>query len=633
MPIERAPGRTFSTGVEGVQNLHRAQEVGKRTLQNGVSNAVITEVRANGAYRVAGIERELFTTGDAKGLLVGMIVQVGWRHGEPQAILSHNARRAQFTPPPPSGVPGVELLLAAPAVSGDITGTKLDVWFRNQNQTTLLNVREKIAAAGFVGGAPGFTSIIGLELLGWGLDQRRFVVSFGNPIAAGVTKSILAVFKFTVPRSTITAPAKVVLERTYDLGTLTNVLGTTSYLQTSPGGVGGSMTPVLGSALEKGWFLYISNPTLGTVSVSIGSPGNFTMLQIVTAGLASVVLTKDKHLIANFRVGIGNNYGQSQVPPAEWFFPFVVDLTTGTTLFNGFNARTTWGLPDSQIFDGVNFSVGSGGGFNTFTSFKGGASVHMVPTPAGNVLRFFATGTGLAGNNASFKWAGVRIGLGPLTLVFSESAPGPTVTTVGVGVRSTNSRHVMWLRVANVVPPASLSSYNFKEGLHITDLGPGEALAVTDAVVLADRDSIITLMDETPYLVRPQLLWLGRNDLRTVEPAGAVTLAALLVAAGLAGVSAGPRRKTKFASYTTGSGSPTVPIAPPASGTPLVITLPPGLAVTDLKPIPTAAAFLAVDVLDNYDVSGHQDPVVGAEIYVSNPGRSRVQYMTPNGET
>ncbi len=155
MPIEFTPPRRLLTQFQHGQTPQRAQDLGQKTLGDGVTEEVITEVLGRGRYGIVGTT--LKTSGTSPDLRAGQIVPVAWVGGVATVILAHTARRAQFAP---SGALITGGVVEELFISGS-SGSK-EVWFRNDHQTTNLALH----------------SVLGEDPLevGWGAHPSAFYV-------------------------------------------------------------------------------------------------------------------------------------------------------------------------------------------------------------------------------------------------------------------------------------------------------------------------------------------------------------------------------------------------------------------------------------------------------------------------
>lgn len=113
----------------------------------------IEAVVGDGRYRVGG---DVLPTKGKAQLSVGQRVHVLWRRGRRERILTHQWKRAQPHPTMGGGGGVVEALFIAPV------GATLDVYFRNDQQVTMLVSRATLDADPMV--------------VRWGVDGRSFVV-------------------------------------------------------------------------------------------------------------------------------------------------------------------------------------------------------------------------------------------------------------------------------------------------------------------------------------------------------------------------------------------------------------------------------------------------------------------------
>lgn len=542
--------------------------VGLANRRRKVTLERVDAVTQDGRVIVRG--RALPITGRVP-ILPGEQVAVAWQDGEPVVVLMNEGRRSGNPPAlaPPAGAVVEELFLAPQAAGGQD-----DVYFRNATQTTLLTggspprtCRAQIAAAGFTITAGSYS------LRGWGLDHRRFVVQFTN---LSPLHPMLAVFRMAGDEETpITTKASAKLERTYDVGASGLALGTVTWDQNIFNGAHLSTQVVLGVLVSTGYTRFVG----------------LALAQTIGGGITGVVLRKDRHLIVGVNATIVNQDGSlAGFGTYHWQFPFVVDLTAGAVLFNGFDAHGSW---PGGVYDGAHFinASSTGGAFDGDVNSFGGAMVQMVPTKRGNALRLFAA---VRGNQAlvgaTFQWVGSRIGASPPVTIFQFQSS--TTDSSHIWPITWNQRYVMWARargssasfggVAFTDPFASvLTAYDFKEGLHVADLGAGEVLAVVDKVALTDRDAIIAHLDTTPFLVSLGLLYQDFDDLRVLRST-----------------------KPHFAVFRAGGGV----LTPFPAALKTLGALSP---FDDLKAFRRAEEFILAEFADDYDVSGHSDPVVG----------------------
>ncbi len=161
MKIGDAPPRTLATMLERLKRDRAAHG----TSSKHVTMETVEAALAGGLFQVLGVPCP--TTGDGRNVAVGARVPVSWKGGAPDVIIEHHAQEAQ----------GVSALLGAGGIVEELffaaNGQGLvDVWFRNDQQLTALNL------TGFVGALPDSQL-----LLGWGLDAKSFFVATGDPEA------------------------------------------------------------------------------------------------------------------------------------------------------------------------------------------------------------------------------------------------------------------------------------------------------------------------------------------------------------------------------------------------------------------------------------------------------------------
>lgn len=516
-------------------------------------------------------------------IIAGETVVVAWKDGKMELVMLNQGRRGGAAALTPVGGQIVEMLVMAPL---DATSANTqDIWFRNSEQVTLLKsnqrtCREQLTDAGFVIGAGSYT------LFGWGMDHRRFVVGFTN---LATVHPVLAVFKLAGDeRTPITGTATAKLESTEDIGASALSFGTMTWFQAP------SLT--LTTPLQLG--------TLLSTGYAVFTP-SLALAQTADASISEVVLTRERHLIVSVRVRIvDQDNSLAGFGSVNFFYPFVVDLTAGTVLFNGITSQGIW---PGGVYDGAHFiNLGVGAFDRTSPTSKiGGAEVRMVPTRRGNPLRVFAAVRASAfgvipGTGSAFQWTG--------THVLGDPASATTIfqiqdaTTDGSHIWPItwrDRRYVLWARAAGsstsfggfaIQDPfaSALTQYSFKEGLHVTDLGTGEtidAAKVLDTVVLTDRDLIIAFLDTTPFLTSVALLYQDFTDLRIRRP----------------------RVTPHFSVFRNARGV----ITPFPAPLPTVGEL---AAVDDLKAFTADQEFILTDIADDYRVSGHSDPVVGYSV-------------------
>lgn len=137
-PIWGTPARTLNVAVERIAHDVRP---GAAPTSDAITVETLQAVRANGRGVVLGVE--LPTAGPAR-LTAGQLVHVGWKRGRPVVILAGKVRRAQFPDVSEGGAAGgvvEELFIALSPLTGLV-----DVWFRNDQQVTNLNIRSVLPA-------------------------------------------------------------------------------------------------------------------------------------------------------------------------------------------------------------------------------------------------------------------------------------------------------------------------------------------------------------------------------------------------------------------------------------------------------------------------------------------------------
>lgn len=598
MPIQNNPPRQIGTSIQRSQNDQYAVERGGGAF-NGITEEAITATNADGSYAVGNTW--LTTSGVSQPINVGDIVKVGWHGGKPVVILSHTARRAKFVPPPPVGGPIVEMLLAAPTATFAVNHSldSLDVYFRNANQTTLLKCRDQITAAGFVIATGSFTLLANA----WGLDHRTFMVQFINQTN---NHPIIAIFHVSGSATTsITGSAQAKLTTTIDVGASLLALGSMSWTQNVLGGFSATTALVLGTLVSTGYSVF----------------AGLTQVQRASGTIRNACFTKDHHCIISLDMLIANQPGGGGGLSAEFFYPYLIDLTAGTVLFNGIAQQAVW---PTTIYNGASFiSVGpglydeSGTGTN---AWDGGAQFYTVPDTTGNASRLFVgvrafyTGGNISLAGKIQQHVQARdVSTGVVATIFP-------LTTYAVGdsshlaLLSADSRYVMWMRAspgslsspqAFEFPHASaLATYDFKEGIHITDLGVGKLIGVTDAIPLTIQTDIESFLDQAPYLTSTALMWEDHNDLRVaVDPNSTVP---------------NSRVAPEFVNFR--ANSPTGPVISVPFTLPLRRLGSIQQQVATLKAIPTTKQYIVDMVVAQYTVSGHQDMVVGYGIFNNSSG-------------
>lgn len=612
MPIINDPSRQIGIMIPFIQN-----QIAKDRMEgtyDGISNEVVAAVNPDGSYTVRGQQLQLTTTGVSSAIEVGDIVKVGWRGGIAMAILAHTARRIKPGPPPPASGPIVEMLLAAPTaqpISAAHWFDSLDVYFRNANQLTLLDCRDKITKAGFT------IAVASLQLVpnSWGLDKRHFLVSFTNQTNS---HPCIAIFSLSGGSTTpITSTAVTRLVQVIDLATLNIALGTISWTQNVLGG-GNVSTPIsLGTALATGYSIFLPTDPFHSI------------IQTAFATIFNAVYTRNGHLILSVNLSIGNTTaGGPFNVNGGWNYPFIVDATAGTVLFNGINNQGLW---PTSIYNGAAFvQVGPGFYDETGTgtnAWQGGAQMYMVPDSTGNYLRVFigvrAFYTGgnlsLGGKTQQYVEAqdtvtGVRNTLFPLTTYASGERSHLTLL-------SADQRYVMWMRASpgSLASPnafqlptsTTLAGYNFEEGIHISDLGIGKLAASIDYIPLTSLSNIETFLNDVPILTSAVLMWEDHNDLRTpVDSQTSVTSGRVL---------------PEFVIFRTSSaGKPvvTVPFALPLKR----FGIPQNVAT--LLAIPIGKRYITDFINFLYLNSGHADMVQG---YPTSPNSPFVCVQVING--
>jgi hypothetical protein len=588
MPIEYTPSRRL---IDAYLRLRRRLR-GENPEADQIKSEVIEAVNDDGTYIVKA--RAIPASGNVK-FASGQRVDVVFKNARPRVIVGHNARRVHFSPEVVGGGPIVEMLMLAPV---DDTLTVSDIWFRNFNQNTLLKnggdppfltCREQLEAAGFVIGSGSY------RLHGWGLDHRRFVVSFTNTVLA---HPVLAVFKVGgTEDAPINGTATATLETTYDIGASAIALGAITWHQDPATNVSTSI--VLGTLVSPGYTIFI--------------PATLILIQTASGQVNDVILRRDKHLIIGLTVHIvDQDNSLLGFGTVNFEFPVLIDITDGTVLFNGIQNSTVW---PGGVYDGAHFINDGVGEFNFTTNLIGGAQLFMVPLRRGNALRVFAAvrATSILTGD-TFQWVGAWI---------IGATPGPTTITqfqTGFAVSgriwpiSRNQRYVIWTRVG---PPNSIGGtafgapfsstllgYDFHDGIHVTDLGSAEPLAIIDKIPVTGTNPSIDFLDTTPFLVSVGLLYQDFDELRILPP---------------------DNIKPHFSIFRNQSG-----VIVPFLATLKTLS---GLVPFDnLKEFTAALQFILSDFLDSYDVSGHSDPVVGFSIVGAVLSQSvYVQVIPVNG--
>lgn len=618
MPLQNNPPRQIGTSIQRSQNDQYAVERGAGAF-NGITEETITATNSDGSYGVANTW--LTTSGVSQPINVGDIVKVGWHGGKPVVILSHTARRAKFVPPPPVGGPIVEMLLAAPTAAFAVNQStdSLDIYFRNASQITLLNCRTQIADAGFV------IAVTSLALVpnAWSLDHRHFLVSFINQTN---NHPCIAIFHLTGNSTTpISGAAQAKLDQIVDLTTLNIPLGSMSWDQNVLGGAHTLTNLTLGTAIFPGY---------SVIALS-------TEVQRASATIMNVAYTQDKHLILAVNLFIGNleaGGGGANVP---FFYPYLIDATAGTVLFNGIAQQGLW---PTTIYNGAAFvSEGAGLFDSTGTgtnAWTGGAQFYVIPSKGGNTSRvfiglrafYFGGNPSLAGlvQQAVFVRdvsRGLAVTLFPLTTFPQFDPVHGGLERSHWWLMSFDHRYVMWSRafpgsgnsaIAFQTPlSATLAGYSFNEGIHITDLGVDESvLSATDFIPLTSLSDIESFLDQVPYLTSTALMWEDHNDLRTpVDPNTSVPTG---------------RIAPEFVNFRSVSSSG------PVVTTPFVLPLTRfssiRQAVATLKAIPLNKNYITDMVNLQYLNSGHADMVVGYASFASPNGAfSQIQVISGPG--
>lgn len=524
MPTLNDPPRRIGTAVPMIQDKDVAANRSWGAF-NGIAPATITEVRNDGTF-FTSIGGPFSTTGIAQKIAVGDIVEIGWAGGEPRAIISHTAKKAQGITPPPDEGPIVEMLLAAPTEEPSSPShfiDKLDIWFRNATQTTLLDCRSQIEAAGHT----ITDTTLSLVPNAWSQSHRSFLVGFTDQ---ATTHPMIAIFDFDGDEDTpITETASATLRLPIiDLASLTGIgLGTISWTQNVLGGGSVSTAINLGTALSGGYSIFVPTDPFHNI------------IQTAFATIFNAVLTRDDHLILSVNLSIGNTVAGGGTNVRGGFnYPYIIDITNGTIYFNGITQQGIW---PTTIYNGAAFvQVGAGFYDETGTgtnAWEGGAQFYMVPDANENFLRVFV---GLrafyTGGNPSLAGK-IQQQVQVRDLATSISAILFPLTTYASGERShfallsNNGRYVMWMRSspgplnspdAFSFPSATtLGGYDFKEGVHITDLGADALTAtVTDYIPLTSLANIETFLDSVPYLQEIAAMWSDYNDLRTTTDTG-----------------------------------------------------------------------------------------------------------------
>ena len=222
MPLPSRLTRQLGTAIPNIQNDQYAQDRGEGAF-NGITNEVIDFVYSDGSYGVSGMH--LTTTGISQPLTVGQIVQVGWRGGVAQAILSHNALRSKYTPlGVQAGAPLVEELFS--------DGTT--IWFRNGDQFTPL-LPNKTGAAGKVPITAADLGLSSLGLVHWGKGDASLLCVEGLK----GTDIVWVVCRLNRPKPNEPFPrafkVRITPQRAYNLTTDPATFGTFS-IAVNPGG-------------------------------------------------------------------------------------------------------------------------------------------------------------------------------------------------------------------------------------------------------------------------------------------------------------------------------------------------------------------------------------------------------------
>lgn len=620
MPIQNNPPRQIGTSIQRSQNDQYAVERGGGAF-NGITEETITATNSDGSYAVANTW--LTTSGVSQPINVGDIVKVGWHGGKPVVILSHTARRAKFVPPPPVGGPIVEMLLAAP--TGPVTITtvveKLDIYFRNANQLTLLNCRAQIEAAGFT----ILNTSLGLTPNSWGQDRRHFLVSFTNGTN---NHPCIAIFHLTGSSTTaITGTAQAKLDSVLDLATINISLGSISWDQNVPGGGHVTTAINMGTALSTGY------------SISVPTDPFHLIVQDCFATVTSAFYTKTKQLILAVTVKIGDTFAGGQSPPSTTFYyPFIINATANALLFNGFTYSNPGPVYPGNAF--VNVGPGlfdtTGTGTNAWT---GGSQFILAPSKNGNFMRVIAGfrnlyfgGNPVLGGHIEQQLSIKDLTAGVTGVVFPLTDYAPTDpfsgNRTGFTVLSADHRYVMWGRwgpaPANTASAftfpisSTLTGYDFSDGLHIADMGSGEDVLVADYVVLTSLANIETFLDSVPYLTSTALMWEDHNDLRVPENPNSTVPSGRIA----------PEFVTfRHVNTSTGDPQPITPFVLPLNRFGSIRQ-----AVSVLKPIPTTKNYITDMVNILYINSGHADMVSGYSIFASPYGAfAQIQVIPGSG--
>ena len=512
MPIEFTPPRRLVTAYLTLRKRLR----GETPNANEIKPETIEAVNPDGTYVVKG--RNIGTAGIAQ-FSAGQRVDVAWKNARPVAILAHNARRAQFAPVRLPGGPVIEMLLAAPIatpINPSHSIDALDIYFRNATQNTLLNCRDQITKNGFTIA----TGSLALVPNAWSLDHRHFLVTFTNQING---HPIIAIFAITGNEfSPLTGAATATLQSTVDLALLTAIpLGTISWTQNVVGGGSVSTAINLGTAISPGYSIFVPTDPFHNI------------IQTAAAGIFNAVYTRDGHLIIAVNLSIGNTVagGPTNVH-GGWNYPFVIDITNGAILFNGITQQGIW---PTTIYNGAAFiQVGPGFYDETGTgtnAWQGGAQFYLIPDSTGGLRVFVGLRAFYSGGNPALAGK-VQQYVEARDISTSTAVPIFPLSQYASGENShlalltANARYVMWMRAspgavsspdAFQFPSATtLAGYDFKEGIHITDLGTGKLTTLmTDYIPLTTLANIESFLDQVPYLLDGALLWDDHNDLRT----------------------------------------------------------------------------------------------------------------------
>jgi hypothetical protein len=227
MPLQSRLTRQIGTAIPNVQNDQYAQDRGEGAF-NGITDEVIDFVYSDGSYGVSGMH--LTTTGVSQPLVVGQVVQVGWRGGVAQAILSHTALRSKYTPPQPNPANGI---VEEIFVSND------NIWFRNADQFTQI-LPNKTGGAGKVPLTSNDLGLTSMSTVHWGKGDASFICVEGAIVLPGpVVQIVWVVIRLNRPKPNEPFPAgfkvRATVVQLYNLSTDPFQFGTFAAV-VNPGG-------------------------------------------------------------------------------------------------------------------------------------------------------------------------------------------------------------------------------------------------------------------------------------------------------------------------------------------------------------------------------------------------------------